>query len=149
MPRDNKCLTEKITIQITMPMLADLQNVATKSGKPIAEIVRQAIRNALDETDLTLGTRRTFDRRFQQRLDDMEKRLEEMMEQFLQRRSKDSAMAERYFQILAMLFARILADVPIPGQTRSTLRVLNQAILDRSSELGKWLGKELEQLEDK
>ena len=149
MPRDSKCLTEKITIQVTMPMLADLQNVATKSGKPIAEIVRQAIRNALDETDLTLGTRRTFDRRFQQRLDDMEKRLEEMMEEFLQRRSKDSVMAERYFQILAMLFARILADVPIPGQTRSTLRVLNQAILDRSSELGKWLGKELEQLEDK
>ena len=149
MPRDSKCLTEKITIQITTPMLADLQNVATKSGKPIAEIVRQAIRNALDETDLTLGTRRAFDRRFQQRLDDMEKRLEEMMEQFLQRRSKDSAMAERYFQILAMLFARILADVPIPGQTRSTFRVLNQAILDRSSELGKWLGKELEQLEDK
>ena len=149
MPRDSKCLTEKITIQVTMPMLADLQNVATKSGKPIAEIVRQAIRNALDETDLTLGTRRTFDRRFQQRLDDMEKRLGEMMEQFLQRRSKDSAMAERYFQILAMLFARILADVPIPGQTRSTFRVLNQAILDRSSELGKWLGKELEQLEDK
>ena len=149
MPRDDKCLTEKITIQVTMPMLADLQNVATKSGKPIAEIVRQAIRNALDETDLTLGTRRTFDRRFQQRLDDMEKRQEEMMEQFLQRRSKDSAMTERYFQILAMLFARILADVPIPGQTRSTLRVLNQAILDRSSELGKWLGKELEQLEDK
>ena len=149
MPRDSKCLTEKITIQVTMPMLADLQNIATKSGKPIAEIVRQAIRNALDETDLTLGTRRTFDRRFQQRLDDMEKRLEEMMEQFLQRRSKDSAIAERYFQILAMLFARILADVPIPGQTRSTLRVLNQAILDRSSELGKWLRKELEQLEDK
>ena len=79
----------------------------------------------------------------------MEKGLEEMMEEFLQRRSKDSAMAERYFQILAMLFARILADVPIAGQTRSTLRVLNQAILDRSSELGEWLGKELEQLEDK
>jgi len=149
MPRDSKCLTEKITIQVTMPMLADLQNVATKSGKPIAEIVRQAIRNALDETDLTLGTRRAFDRRFQQRLDDMEKRLEEMMEQFLQRRSNDSAMAERYFQILAMLYARLLADVPIPGQTRSTLRVLNQAILDRSSELGRWLRKELEQLEDK
>ena len=148
MPRDSKCLTEKITIQVTMSMLDDLQNIATKSGKPIAEIVRQAIRNALDETDLTLGTRRTFDRRFQQRLDDMEKRLEEMMEQFLQRRSKDSAMAERYFQILAMLFARILADVPIPGQTRSTFRVLNQAILDRSSELGKWLREQLGQLED-
>ena len=149
MPRDSKCLTEKITIQITMPMLADLQNVATKSGKPIAEIVRQAIRNALDETDLTLGTRRTFDRRFQQRLDDMEKRLEEMMERFLQRRSKDSAMAERYFQILAMLYARLVADVPGLAQMRSTKRMLSQAIEDRNSALGEWLGKELEQLEDK
>ena len=149
MPRDSKCLTEKITIQITMPMLADLQNVATKSDKPIAEIVRQAIRNALDETDLTLGTRRTFDRRFQQRLDDMEKRLEEMMERFLQRRSKDSEMAERYFQILAMLYARFLADVPVPGQTRSTFRMLNQAIADRNSELGQWLRLQLGQLEDK
>ena len=149
MPRDSKCLTEKITIQVTMPMLADLQNVATKSGKPIAEIVRQAIRNALDETDLTLGTRRAFDRRFQQRLDDMEKRLVEMMEEFLQRRSKDSAMAERYFQILAMLYARFLADVPVPGQTRSTFRMLNQAISDRNSELGQWLRLQLGQLEDK
>lgn len=40
----NRNLTEKITIQITRSMLADLQNVATKSGKPLAEIVRQAIR---------------------------------------------------------------------------------------------------------
>jgi hypothetical protein len=149
MPRDNKCLTEKITIQITMPMLADLQNVATKSGKPIAEIVRQAIRNALDETDLTLGTRRTFDRRFQQRLDDMEKRLEEMMEEFLQRRSKDSDMAERYFQMLAMLYARLVADVPALAQMRSTKRMLSQAIVDRNSPLGEWLRKELEQLEDR
>ena len=147
MPRDSKCLTEKITIQITTPMLADLQNVATKSGKPIAEIVRQAIRNALDETDLTLGTRRTFDRRFQQRLDDMEKNLEHMMEQFLQRRSKDSDMAERYFQILAMLYARLLADVPIPGQTRGTKRMLSQAIVDGNSELGEWLHQQLGQLE--
>jgi hypothetical protein len=149
MPRDSKCLTEKITIQVTTPMLADLQNVAAKSGKPIAEIVRQAIRNALDETDLTLGTRRTFDRRFQKRLDDMEKKLEQMMEQFLQRRSKDSDMAARYFQILAMLFARLVADVPIPGQTRGTRRMLSQAIVDRNSELGQWLRQQLEQLEDR
>ena len=149
MPRDSKCLTEKITIQVTAPMLADLQNVAAKSGKPIAEIVRQAIRNALDETDLTLGTRRTFDRRFQRRLDDMEKKLEQMMEQFLQRRSKDSDMAARYFQILAMLFARLVADVPIPGQTRGTKRMLSQAILDRNGEFGEWLRQQLEQLEDR
>ena len=58
-------------------------------------------------------------------------------------------MAERYFQILAMLYARLLADVPVPGQTRSTFRMLNQAISDRNSELGQWLRLQLGQLEDK
>jgi hypothetical protein len=148
MPRTNRNLTEKITIQITRPMLADLQNVATKSGKPLAEIVRQAIRNALDDTDLTLGTRRTFDRRFQKRLDDMESKLEEMMESFLQRRTKDSEMAERYFRVLAMLYARLIADLPIPGQTRTTWRMLNQAILDTNSNLGRQLREQLEQLQE-
>ena len=148
MPRRNRSLTEKITIQITRPMLADLQNVATKSGKPLAEIVRQAIRNALDDTDLTLGTRRTFDRRFQKRLDDMESKLEEMMESFLQRRTKDSEMAERYFRVLAMLYARLIADLPIPGQTRTTWRMLNQAIIDTNSNLGRQLREQLEQLQE-
>jgi phytoene dehydrogenase-like protein len=129
-------------------MLADLQNVATKSGKPLAEIVRQAIRNALDDTDLTLGTRRTFDRRFQKRLDDMESKLEEMMESFLQRRTKDSEMAERYFRVLAMLYARLIADLPIPGQTRTTWRMLNQAIIDTNSNLGRQLREQLEQLQE-
>jgi len=81
MPRTNRNLTEKITIQITGPMLADLQNVATKSGKPLAEIVRQAIRNALDDTDLTLGTKRRFDRRLQKRIDEMEEHLKQSLEQ--------------------------------------------------------------------
>ena len=80
MPRTNRNLTEKITIQITRPMLADLQNVATKSGKPLAEIIRQAIRNALDDTDLTLGTKRRFDRRLQKRIDEMEQNLKQSLE---------------------------------------------------------------------
>jgi DNA anti-recombination protein RmuC len=84
MPRTNRNLTEKITIQITRPMLADLQNVATKSGKPLAEIVRQAVRNALDDTDLTLGTKRRFDRRLQKRVDEMEQNLRQSLEQGLQ-----------------------------------------------------------------
>jgi DNA anti-recombination protein RmuC len=84
MPRTNRNLREKITIQITRPMLADLQNVATKSGKPLAEIVRQAIRNALDDTDLTLGTKRRFDRRLQKRIDEMEQNLKQSLEQGLE-----------------------------------------------------------------
>jgi DNA anti-recombination protein RmuC len=80
MPRTNRNLTEKITIQITRPMLADLQNVAAKSSKPLAEIIRQAIRNALDDTDLTLGTKRRFDRRLQKRIDEMEQNLKQSLE---------------------------------------------------------------------
>ena len=76
MPRDNKCFTEQIHFYITQAMLADLQNVSGKSGQPVAAIVRQAIRNYLDDTDLTLGTRRTFDRRFQKRMEALEHKVE-------------------------------------------------------------------------
>ena len=84
MPRTNKNFTEKVTVQITPHMKADLDNIAAKSGEPLAEIIRQAIRNALDDTDLTLGTRRRFDRRFQKRFDEMEAHLEQTLTDFLQ-----------------------------------------------------------------
>ena len=49
MPRTSRNFKEKITVQVTPHMLADLDNVAAKSGRSRAEIVRQAIRNALDQ----------------------------------------------------------------------------------------------------
>ena len=76
MPRSKNVYTERLTVKITRQMQADLHNVAAKSGEPLSAIVRQAVRNYLDGTDLTLGTRRTFDRRFQKRMADMEKNLE-------------------------------------------------------------------------
>jgi metal-responsive CopG/Arc/MetJ family transcriptional regulator len=84
MPRTSRNYKAKITIQLTPHMLADLDTVAAKSGKSRAEIVRQAIRNALDDTDLTLGTKRRFDRRFQTRFDEMEKHLEQTLTRFLE-----------------------------------------------------------------
>jgi hypothetical protein len=72
-------------------MLAYLQNVAAKSGKPLAEIVRQVIRNALDDTDLTLGTKRRFDRRLQKRVDEMEQNLKHSLEQGLEQAEKELA----------------------------------------------------------
>jgi Arc/MetJ-type ribon-helix-helix transcriptional regulator len=84
MPRTDRNFKEKITVQVTPHMLADLDNVAAKSGQSRAAIVRQAIRNALDDTDLTLGTKRRFDRRFQKRFDEMEKHLEQTLTGFLQ-----------------------------------------------------------------
>ena len=63
---------ERVTVRLTEAMLADLQVIATKTKLPIPAIIRTAIRNYLDGTDLTLGTRRTFDRRFQRRMDELE-----------------------------------------------------------------------------
>ena len=84
MPRASRNFKEKITVQVTPHMLADLDNVAAKSGRSRAEIVRQAIRNALDDTDLTLGTKRRFDKRFQTRFDEMEEHLEATLTRFLE-----------------------------------------------------------------
>jgi metal-responsive CopG/Arc/MetJ family transcriptional regulator len=84
MPRKSRKYKAKITVQLTPHMLADLDNIAAKSGQPRAEVVRQALRNALDNTDLTLGTKRRFDNRFQERFDEMEKHLEETLTHFLE-----------------------------------------------------------------
>ena len=84
MPRTKSVYTERLTVKVTRHMLVDLHNVASKSGEPTSAIVRQAIRNYLDGTDLTLGTRRTFDRRFQKRMSDMEQKLKRNLDQGLE-----------------------------------------------------------------
>jgi flagellar biosynthesis/type III secretory pathway protein FliH len=89
-------------------MLANLQNVATKSGKPLAEIVRQAIRNALDDTDLTLGTKRRFDRRLQKRIDEMEQNLKQGLEQGLQQ--AEEKLAQSLHEELDKLEYRVYRD---------------------------------------
>jgi hypothetical protein len=53
--------TVRVPLRMTEAIHADLQLVSTKAKLPVAAIIRQAIRNYLDDTDLTLGTRRTFD----------------------------------------------------------------------------------------
>ena len=83
MPRTKNVYTERLTVKITRHMLADLNNVAAKGGDSVSAVVRQAIRNFLDGTDLTLGTRRTFDKRFQQRMASMEKNVDQKLEQGL------------------------------------------------------------------
>lgn len=79
MPRDEGVYTEQLHLCVTRPMMADLRNVAEKSGQPLSAVVRQAIRNYLDATDLTLGTRRTFDRRFQKRMEALERKIEQYL----------------------------------------------------------------------
>ena len=81
MPRDKseKVYTKRLYVWVTPHMMADLQNVAEKSRQPVSAIVRQAIRNYLDGTDLTLGTRRTFDRRFQRRMEALERKVEQYL----------------------------------------------------------------------
>ena len=108
MPRTNRNFKEKITVQVTPHMLADLDNVAAKSGRSRAEIVRQAIRNALDDTDLTLGTKRRFDRRLQTRIDEMEQKLAQSLEQGLEQTEQKLARSLR--EELAKLEYRVNQD---------------------------------------
>lgn len=83
MPRSKTVYSERLTIKITKLMQADLNNVATKHNEPVSAIVRQAVRNYLDGTDLTLGTRRTFDRRFQKRMAEMEQTVRDSLKEGL------------------------------------------------------------------
>lgn len=135
MSRTNRNMTEKITVQITKPMLADLHNVAAKSGKPLAEIVRQAIRNALDDTDLTLGTKRRFDRRLQTRIDEMEQNLVQSLEQGLEQ--AEQKLARSLHEELAKLEYRVNQDFDrnVSRYTKQMTELIAQLTEQRSRRL--------------
>ena len=116
MPRDEGVYTEQLHLCVTRPMMADLRNVAEKSGQPLSAVVRQAIRNYLDATDLTLGTRRTFDRRFQKRMEALERKL------------------EQYLLALLVLTASQFAEMP--GQNLSGGELLKRAAKMAASNTG-------------
>ena len=130
MPRTQSTYTERLTVKITRHMLADLTNVATKSGEPISAIVRQAIRNYLDGTDLTLGTRRTFDRRCEKRIAEMEASLKEGLVQSVEQagQSLRQGMAQdtSRLQTLARRDVEQLLDL-LPGRVVQALREAEQA----------------------
>jgi hypothetical protein len=116
LPRDKGVYTEQLHLFVTKPMLADLRNVADKSGQPLSAVVRQAIRNYLDATDLTLGTRRTFDRRFQKRMEALERKV------------------EQYLLALLVLTASQFAEMP--GQSLSGGELLKRAAKMAASNTG-------------
>jgi len=116
LPRDEGVYTEQLHLFVTKPMLADLRNVADKSGQPLSAVVRQAIRNYLDDTDLTLGTRRTFDRRFQKRMEALERKV------------------EQYLLALLVLTASQFAEMP--GQNLSGGELLKRAAKMAASNTG-------------
>ncbi len=130
MPRTENTYTERLTVKITRHMLADLTNVATKSGKPISAIVRQAIRNYLDGTDLTLGTRRTFDRRFEKRIAEMEASLKQGLVQSVEQAGQ--SLRQGMAQDISRLQTLARRDVEqiltlLPGRVVQALREAEQA----------------------
>jgi len=135
MPRTKSIYTERLTVKVTKHMLADLSNVATKSHEPMSAIVRQAIRNYLDGTDLTLGTRRTFDRRFQKRMSDMEQNLKRNLDQGLEQIEGNlrQSMDQDWRQV-----ERLMQRNLDQALTRVTLQV-RQAITERDEQKRGWL----------
>jgi len=111
-------------------MLADLTNVATKSREPVSAIVRQAIRNYLDGTDLTLGTRRTFDRRFERRIAEMEASLKEGLVQSVEQagQSLRQGMAQDSSRLPTLLRREVEKTLALlPAQVVQALREAEQA----------------------
>lgn len=134
MSRTKSVYTERLTVKITRHMLADLDNVAGKSGEPVSAIVRQAIRNYLDGTDLTLGTRRTFDRRFQTRMAEMEKNVKRYLDEGLERiRAELSKSVEQDWRRVEHLMQRDLDQ----AVSRMTLQV-KQALAERDEQKRGW-----------
>ena len=130
MPRTESTYTERLTVKVTRHMLADLTNVSTKSGEPMSAIVRQAIRNYLDGTDLTLGTRRTFDRRFEKRIAEMEASLKQGLAQSVEQagQSLRQGMAQdtSRLQTLARRDVEQILNL-LPGRVVQALREAEQA----------------------
>ncbi|HNS52699.1 MAG TPA: ribbon-helix-helix protein, CopG family [Anaerolineae bacterium] len=130
MPRTENTHTERLTVKITKHMLADLTNVATKSREPVSAIVRQAIRNYLDGTDLTLGTRRTFDRRFERRIAEMEASLKEGLVQSVEQagQSLRQGMAQDSSRLPTLLRREVEKTLALlPAQVVQALREAEQA----------------------
>lgn len=130
MPRTENTYTERLTVKITRHMLADLTNVATKSGEPMSAIVRQAIRNYLDGTDLTLGTRRTFDRRFEKRIAEMEASLKQGLAQSVEQAGQ--SLRQGMVQDTSRMQYLLRHDLEetlnhLPGQVAQALREAEQA----------------------
>ena len=169
MPRTNRNFTAKITVQVTPQMLADLNNVAAKSGQSRAAIVRQAIRNALDDTDLTLGTKRRFDRRFQKRFDEMERHLEQTLTRFLETmrdvyvqqvvqesmgeikdqvirmRVKDAGQMEFYLTLVALMYGNLLWQaMPRRSRPESLLDLIDRAIEMAQGSMGWHIRKQIQ-----
>jgi glutamyl-tRNA reductase len=133
MPRTEDVYTERLTVKITRHMLADLTNVATKGGDSVSAVVRQAIRNYLDGTDLTLGTRRTFDRRFEKRMIEMERNLKQILQQGLGQIEQNlrQDMGQDWRQVERMMQRSIDQTL-----TRLTLQV-SQVIREQEEQKGK------------
>ena len=64
-----------VTIRMTNEMYATLRRLATDDRK-VAGVIRQLIRNQLDERAELAGNRRYFTRRFRERIDELEENLE-------------------------------------------------------------------------
>jgi hypothetical protein len=67
-----------VTVRMTNEMYANLRRLATDDRK-VADVIRQMIRNQLDERAEISGNRRHFSARFQERIDELEDNLEMRM----------------------------------------------------------------------
>lgn len=103
MPR-GKTLTVQHTLYLTPEMWAYLEQLARQRGRDCQEndLIREAIRAYLDQQANVVGSRRYFQRSFQERLDQLETTLR-----------ADSTRLQFYLHILIHLIAFGLSSIMI------------------------------------
>jgi hypothetical protein len=111
MPKTTRQYEATLNVQISRDMRVDLETIARKSNLSLAEVARRALRNAIDGTDLTLGTRKAFDRRFRDRLDGLEQKLGSI---FQDRLDEVEQIVHGYLKALVFL---CLLDFPVAPES--------------------------------
>ena len=136
MPRTTRQYEEKLTLQISRDMRVDLETIARKSNLSLAEVARRALRNAIDGTDLTLGTRKAFDRRFRDRLDGLEQKLGSI---FQDRLDEVEQIVHAYLKALVFLCLLDLPAAPESDRLPTPEERLSYVLGLVNGEPGDWL----------
>ena len=136
MPKTTRQYEATLNVQISRDMRLDLETIARKSNLSLAEVARRALRNAIDGTDLTLGTRKVFDRRFRDRLDGLEQKLGSI---FQDRLDEVEQIVHAYLKALVFLCLLDLPAVPESDRMPTPEERLSYVLGLVNGEPGAWL----------
>ena len=132
MPRE-RVLTVQRTVHMTPEMWEYLAQIARKRGRDCTEsvLIREAVRNFIDSQADVLGSRRHFQKSFQERIEQLEEHLSKAQ-------ARDSKAILFYLHILVQLTAFSLAPVlsALTHKEISVQQLIQRAVIEARREQG-------------